>query len=135
MAGQRRTLSDIIEPVPGSPELPASPPASPPPPPAVPEPSPTRTHGVADSRSSGVPVYQRMEVLAARLRPDQIAWLKAVPRDLKRKRRKPGERFTENTLLRVAVDAIRELEDELRGDSEEELRVSVLAAIRAGRRR
>jgi len=41
-----------------------------------------------------------------RLRPDQLDALTALARRLNRERRGRGERITENTLIRLAVDAL-----------------------------
>jgi hypothetical protein len=66
--------------------------------------------------------YERKE---ARLRPDQYGRLSTTSRELNRARRGTGERITENTLIRVAIDLLLERGDQLTGTSEAELRKSV----------
>ncbi len=66
--------------------------------------------------------YERKE---ARLRPDQYGRLSTTSRELNRARRGSGERITENTLIRVAIDLLLERGDELTGTTEAELRKSV----------
>ncbi|PNW65401.1 UNVERIFIED_CONTAM: hypothetical protein BEN50_03655 [Euhalothece sp. KZN 001] len=57
----------------------------------------------------------------ARFREDQFDDLTALARTLNR-RRKGGERITENTLIRLAVDLLLKEADQLEGNTEEELR-------------
>lgn len=66
--------------------------------------------------------YERKE---ARLRPDQYGRLSTTSRELNRARRSTGERITENTLIRVAIDLLLERGDQLTGATEAELRKSV----------
>jgi hypothetical protein len=66
--------------------------------------------------------YERKE---ARLRPDQYGRLSTTSRELNRARRGSGERITENTLIRVAIDLLLERGDDLTGSTEAELRKSV----------
>lgn len=67
--------------------------------------------------------YDRKE---ARLRPDQAEQLTHLARALQRARPKmPGERITDNTLIRVAVDLLLQRQDRLVGHTEDELRASV----------
>lgn len=66
--------------------------------------------------------YERKE---ARLRPDQYGRLSTTSRELNRARRRTGERITENTLIRVAIDLLLERSDQLAGTTEAELRKSV----------
>lgn len=80
-----------------------------------------------------MPKYLRMERKDARLRPDQVDKLDALTRRLKRARRHRDEPITDNTLIRVAVDLLLAHADLLAGDTENELRASVLQP--RGRRR
>lgn len=67
--------------------------------------------------------YDRKE---ARLRPDQSEQLTQLARRLQRARPKmPGERITDNTLIRVAVDLLLQRQGQLSGHTEDELRASV----------
>ncbi|MUG96997.1 hypothetical protein F7734_33540 [Scytonema sp. UIC 10036] len=56
----------------------------------------------------------------ARLREDQIEQLTTLARKINR-RRKGGERITENTLIRIAVDLLLSKQQELAGINEAEL--------------
>jgi hypothetical protein len=66
--------------------------------------------------------YERKE---SRLRPDQLARLTEETRRLNRAKGTGGERITENTLIRVAIDLLLERSDQLNGATEEDLRNSV----------
>jgi hypothetical protein len=71
--------------------------------------------------SPPTPKYLRLTRKEARLREDQIEALASLARRLNKQRRGRGERITENTLIRVAVDLLLEKQGDLRGVSEEEL--------------
>jgi hypothetical protein len=79
----------------------------------------------ADSVSSELPKYLQLERKEVRLRLDQLDELTALTRRLNRARNGKGERITENTLIRVAIDLLLERSDPLAGTTEEELRDSV----------
>lgn len=104
-ADQTGQSISLDAPDPGTPELPES--GSP---------------GVPESRSAK---WREMERKEALLRPDQIAHLGALLRTVKGQRTVRGERLTENTLIRVALDLLFAHEAALTGNSEEELRASV----------
>lgn len=79
----------------------------------------------AISRPSG-PRFAEFERKEARLRQDQLDALDALARRIKRARTPgAGERITDNTLIRVAVDLLIARQDELSGSTEDELRKSV----------
>ena len=80
------------------------------------------TAGVTDSQT---PKWQRLERKELRLRADQLDELARLRRVLNRQRGGEGERITENTLIRVAVDVLLGRADRLRGITEDELRKSV----------
>jgi len=82
----------------------------------------TSTAGVTDSQT---PKWQRLERKELRLRADQLDELARLRRVLNRQRGGEGERITENTLIRVAVDMLLGQADRLRGITEDELRKSV----------
>jgi hypothetical protein len=90
---------------------------------------PTLTSGVTESVSSRVPEgddpslprYLRLTRKEVRFREDQLDALDRVVRRLVRARRGGGERITENTLVRVAVDLLLERADALSGATEAEL--------------
>ena len=66
--------------------------------------------------------YERKE---SRLRPDQSEVLGELSRRLNRVRAGKGERLTENTLIRVAIDLLMSRDAELAGSTEVELRQSL----------
>jgi len=76
-------------------------------------------------QSLEVAKYLKLERKEARLRQNQIDGLTDLTRSLNRKRSKKGERLTDNTLIRVAVDLLLSKASQLQGDTEEELRKSV----------
>ncbi|MBD2091848.1 hypothetical protein H6F67_18555 [Microcoleus sp. FACHB-1515] len=62
-----------------------------------------------------------MERKEVRLRLSQLDNLTVVTRKLNRARKGKGERLTENTLIRVAIDLLLENAEQLQGTTEEEL--------------
>lgn len=71
------------------------------------------------------PRYLQLARKEARITHEQADALASLTRRLNRQRHGTGERITDNTLLRVAVDLLLTREDELRGTTEPELRNSV----------
>jgi hypothetical protein len=84
-----------------------------------------RDTGAAGVTESQVPKWQRLERKELRLRADQLDELARIRRALNRQRGGEGERITENTLIRVAVDMLLGRAGKLRGTTEDELRKSV----------
>ena len=82
--------------------------------PAAEEPAPTVSPRFED--------FLRKE---ARFREDQLDELSRHARRLQRLRTAPGERITDNTLIRVAVDLLMTRVDDLQGSNEDELRSSL----------
>lgn len=80
------------------------------------------TTGVTESQ---VPKWKGLERKELRLRADQLDELARLRRTLNRQRAGDGERITENTLIRVAVDVLLARSGRLRGTTEDELRKSV----------
>ena len=80
---------------------------------------------LTESDSSILPKYKTLDRKETRLRADQLEALNTVTKGLNRKRRGKGERLTDNTLIRVAVDLLLSRADELQGMTEEELRQSL----------
>jgi hypothetical protein len=80
-----------------------------------------QTNQVTESGSNKQPKYLTLLRKEARFREDQFDDLTALARTLNR-RRKGGERITENTLIRLAVDLLLKEADQLEGNTEEELR-------------
>ncbi|RJT90284.1 hypothetical protein D6T64_04300 [Cryobacterium melibiosiphilum] len=60
-----------------------------------------------------------------RLREDQLDALAAKARQINRNKAEGGERLTDNTLIRIAVDLLLDRADRLAGSTEDELRNSV----------
>lgn len=70
-----------------------------------------------------VPKYLALERKEARLRGDQVDALSALVKRVNRRKASPGgERITENTLIRVAVDWLLSQEEHVGGSTEEEIR-------------
>lgn len=82
-----------------------------------------------DPDSSGHPTgwvrYDELERKEARLRTDQFSRLTELSRGLNRQRQGRGERITENTLIRVAIDLLLARSVDLAGVTEAELRSSL----------
>lgn len=66
--------------------------------------------------------FERKET---RQRPDQIEWIEAKRKELNAVRGGEGERLTDNTLIRVALDLLIQRGDELAGITEDDLRRSL----------
>ena len=71
------------------------------------------------------PRYLALTRKEARFTDDQLDELSALTRQLNKTRQGRGERITDNTLIRVAVDLLLQRADELAGHDENELRQSV----------
>jgi hypothetical protein len=90
-------------------------------PPDRPEPS------ASPGPSTAGPLYRRLARKEARLREDQYVALSRLVRVLARRRTdRSGPRLTENTLIRIAIDLLLSRADYLIGNTESELRASVL---------
>lgn len=84
-----------------------------------------QTNVLSDSQTDELPKYLTLVRKEARLREDQLDDLTSLARSLNRKRQGSGERITENTLIRVAVDLLMNKSNELKGTTEQELSASV----------
>jgi hypothetical protein len=84
--------------------------------------------GTTGLTESQIPKWQRLERKELRLRADQLDELARLRRSLNRQRAGEGERITENTLIRVAVDLLLSRAGDLRGATEDELRESVTSS-------
>ncbi len=71
------------------------------------------------------PRWETFERKEARLRADQVDALDVLTRRLNRARHGTGERITQNTLIRVAVDLLLARTDTIAGTTEDEVRNSV----------
>lgn len=79
------------------------------------------TQELTRSVSNEVPKYLTMERKEIRLPQEHLDQLTMLTRQLNRARKNSGERITENTLIRVAIAAMLEHTDQLKGISEDEL--------------
>ena len=94
-------------------------------------PKPDFPETVARSGPAGIPLYRRLARKEARLREDQYVALSRLVRVLARRRTdRSGPRLTENTLIRVAIDLMLSRANRMSGNTEGELRASVLDAPR-----
>ena len=69
--------------------------------------------------------FDQLERKETRLSADQYAELTTIARDLNRRRAGEGHRITENTLIRLGIDLLRERAGDLSGATEAELRASL----------
>jgi hypothetical protein len=69
--------------------------------------------------------------MEARLWPEQVPALAALRRQITQARTVKAERITDNTLLRIAVDLLLANGDRLSGNTEDELRESVVPDSRS----
>lgn len=96
------------------------------------EPAPAQPSTAADKPKAtraepSKPLYLQLARKEARLREDQLEALSVQAKRLQRaKGTAAGERITDNTLIRVAVDLLITRFDDLAGVTEEELRNSVI---------
>lgn len=95
-------------------------------PPRAPSPRATRRRTASTRPAPGEWArYDEYERKEARLRPDQYGRLSTTSRALNRARRGQGERITENTLIRVAIDLLLARDQEITGTTEAEIRRSL----------
>ncbi|MBA2715430.1 MAG: hypothetical protein H0U55_17995 [Rubrobacteraceae bacterium] len=79
--------------------------------------------GGAAAPAQPLPKYLALQRKEARLRGDQVDALASLARRMNRgKVKREGERITENTLIRVAVDWLLSREEPVGASSEEEIR-------------
>ena len=83
------------------------------------------TPKLSNSDTPPLPKYLTLENKAVRLRSDQIDALAALSKSLNRSRKSQGERITENTLIRVAIDLLLS-RGEINGTTEEEIKANLL---------
>jgi hypothetical protein len=93
--------------------------------PDVPPPVPSDPE-IVNERPEDGPRYLTLVRKEARLRADQVDALAQLRRQVLRSRSMRAEPITDNTLIRVAVDLLLARRDRLHGDTEDELRASVL---------
>lgn len=83
------------------------------------------TTEVTNLQTTEVPKYLTLVRKETRLRDDQLEQLTAITRQLNRQRQGKGERITENTLIRIAVDLLLNQSSQLQGTTEAELLASL----------
>ena len=92
----------------------------------VPSAAREQSRDVAVTPAPRVPKYLALERKEARLRGDQVDSLASLARRVNRqKSSRGGERITENTLIRVAVDWLLSQKAYVKGSTEEEIRRSL----------
>lgn len=99
---------------------------------------PAKTRAAASVRSikaapeppPSLPLYLELTRKEARFRQDQLNDLTTLTRQLNRRRASTGERITDNTLIRVAVDMMLKVADSLDGATEAELLSAVSAKLK-----
>lgn len=92
-------------------------------------PSPVRSIKAAPEPPP-LPLYLELTRKEARFRQDQLNDLTTLTRQLNRRRASTGERITDNTLIRVAVDMMLKVADSLDGATEAELLQAVSAKLK-----
>jgi hypothetical protein len=85
----------------------------------------TKIETPKDSEGSEVPKYLQLERKEVRVRLDQLGSLTSLTRRLNRARKGQGERLTENTLIRVAIDLLLKNASQIGGITEAELSESL----------
>ena len=94
--------------------------------------APNDLSGTPRGANSATPLYRRLARKEARVREDQYVALSRLVRVLARRRTdRSGPRLTENTLIRVAIDLLLTRANRLTGNTEGELRASVLEPPRS----
>jgi hypothetical protein len=76
--------------------------------------------------TENLPIHQRLMRVEAKLWPDQLRELTDLRREVMAARTEKAERITDNTLIRVAIELLLAHRDDLTGNTEAELRASVL---------
>ena len=95
-----------------------------------PNPTPTLpTHTPEPAAATDSPRYLQLTRKETRLTDAQIVALATLSRRLNKHRNGAGERITENTLIRIAVDLLLQHQDTLQGTTEDALRDSVTTKL------
>lgn len=79
--------------------------------------------------------YDRMARIEGRVTENQLRRLDQLRGDLMKRRSRTGDRITNNTLLRVAVEGLLSCRRELHGNDEDELQASFLDYLERARER
>lgn len=118
--GQKRSLTDLIPAAAQGPAPALTPPLAQAPALAVAQPATSQATSALPQAG-----YAALERKETRLRSDQFAQLTQIRRHLNLTRGKQGERITENTLIRVAIDMLLADPNRIAGTTEAEIRKSV----------
>lgn len=86
---------------------------------------PTSAAPITPAAAPDVPKWLTFEPKPTRQRRDQLDWLEAKRKELNSLRGRAGERLTDNTLIRLAVDLLILNGHRLEGTTEAELRASL----------
>jgi len=131
------TVKETAEPGPAAPEvtaLPAAPTSAPAVRPAERAARPRMASPVRSIKAAPepppLPLYLELTRKEARFRQDQLNDLTTLTRQLNRRRASTGERITDNTLIRVAVDMMLKVADSLDGVTEADLLQAVSAKLK-----
>ena len=130
---KRRKLSDVVnqeltEPTPAESDptpdpTPTAEKPTPEPTPAAVEPKPKKSK--LEPKSKPTPHYLTLVRKETRLKQEQFDELSQLSKKLNRQRKSTGDRITENTLIRVAIDLLLSQSEKLEGKTEDELRESL----------
>ncbi len=112
---KRRKLSDVV-----NQELTEPTPAA-----VEPELKKSKSKSKFKSEPKIVPHYLTLVRKETRLKEEQFDELSQLSRKLNRQRKSTGDRITENTLIRVAIDLLLSQSNKLEGKTENELRESL----------
>nr|WP_255494231.1 hypothetical protein [Cryobacterium sp.] len=116
---------DIAVAGPAAPPVEKAAPAAPPAAAAAPVSVQATPHAAGSQDVRSVPRWLTYERKETRIRPDQLEWVEAQRKELNQRRQGAGERLTDNTLIRVALDLLIKHQGELQGVTEDQLRQSL----------
>lgn len=116
---RKKGLADLLPSISAAPEAPSVPA------PEKPKPAPQPESKPSKAKATVPPAYMTLLRKEARLREEQVDALTVAARELNRAKPAGGERITENTLIRVAVDLLLSHGKKLEGSTEVEIRKSV----------
>lgn len=83
---------------------------------------------MAQVDAPSLPLYRRLTRKEARLREEQLRAVTELRRRLNLERSEGSEAFTDNSVIRVAVDLLLRVSEEVAGSNEQELLASALVA-------
>lgn len=116
---RKKGLADLLPSMTAPPEVTSAPA------PEKPKSAPRAESKPSKAKATVPPAYMTLLRKEARLREEQVDALTVAARELNRAKPAGGERITENTLIRVAVDLLLSQGKKLEGSTETEIRKSV----------